>query len=217
MGHIDEGNAHLLLDTLQLVLHILPQAQVQRAQGLVQQQDLGPVHQRPGDGHPLLLAAGQLGDFPVLKALQTHHAQHFRHALLDFLGRHLGDPQAKGDVLKHVQMREQRILLEHRVDLPLMRRDIINPHTVKGDVSRRGRRETADNPQRCGLATAAGAQKCEEFRIVDIQIDVIENQLVVKRHAEVPQANQLFGHLSSPVRKIFLTYLFSLFKGRPCG
>ena len=217
MGHIDEGNAHLLLDTLQLVLHILPQAQVQRAQGLVQQQDLGPVHQRPGNGHPLLLAAGQLGDFPVLKALQTHHAQHFRHALLDFLGRHLGDPQAKGDVLKHVQMREQRILLEHRVDLPLMRRDIINPHTVKGDVSRRGRRETADNPQRCGLSTAAGAQKCEEFRIVDIQIDVIENQLVVKRHAEVPQANQLFGHLSSPVRKIFLTYLFSLFKGRPCG
>ena len=183
----------------------------------IQQQDLGPVHQRPGDGHPLLLAAGQLGDFPVLKALQTHHAQHFRHALLDFLGRHLGDPQAKGDILKHVQMREQRILLEHRVDLPLMRRDIINPHTVKGDVSRRGRRETADNPQRCGLSTAAGAQKCEEFRIVDIQIDVIENQLVVKRHAEIPQANQLFGHLSSPVRKIFLTYLFSLFKGRPCG
>ena len=217
MGHIDEGNAHLLLDTLQLDLHILPQAQVQRAQGLVQQQDLGAGHQGPGDGHPLLLAAGQLGDFPVLKALQTHHAQHFRHALLDFLGRHLGDPQAKGDVLKHVQMREQRILLEHRVDLPLMRRDIINPHTVKGDVSRRGRRETADNPQRCGLSTAAGAQKCEEFRIVDIQIDVIENQLVVKRHAEVPQANQLFGHLSSPVRKIFLTYLFSLFKGRPCG
>ena len=217
MGHIDEGNAHLLLDTLQLDLHILPQAQVQRAQGLVQQQDLGSVHQRPGDGHPLLLAAGQLGDFPVLKALQTHHTQHFRHALLDFLGRHLGDPQAKGDVLKHVQMREQRILLEHRVDLPLMRRDIINPHTVKGDVSRRGRRETADNPQRCGLSTAAGAQKCEEFRIVDIQIDVIENQLVVKRHAEVPQANQLFGHLSSPVRKIFFSYLFSLFKGRPCG
>ena len=96
-----------------------------------------------------------------------------------------------------------------------MRRDIINPHTVKGDVSRRGCRETANNPQRCGLATAAGAQKCEEFRIVDIQIDVIENQLVVKRHAEVPQANQLFGHLSSPVRKIFFSYLFSLFKGRP--
>ncbi|MBQ7465249.1 MAG: hypothetical protein IJS55_01880, partial [Oscillospiraceae bacterium] len=41
-----------------------------------------------------------------------------------------------------------------------------------------------------------------------IQIDVVENQLVVKRHAKVVQANQLFGHLSSPVRKKM--YLFSL-------
>ena len=38
------------------------------------------------------------------------------------------------------------------------------------------------------------------YKRQDIQIDVIENQLVVKRHAEIPQANQLFGHLSSPVR-----------------
>jgi len=30
---------------------------------------------------------------------------------------------------------------------------------------------------------------------------VIENQLVVKRHAEIPQANQLFGHLSSSIHQ----------------
>nr|WP_325220913.1 hypothetical protein [uncultured Oscillibacter sp.] len=28
---------------------------------------------------------------------------------------------------------------------------------------------------------------------------MIENQLVVVRHAEITQANQLFGHVSSPV------------------
>ena len=48
----------LLLDTLQLVLHILAQAQIQRAERLVEQQHLRPVHQSSGDGHPLLLAAG---------------------------------------------------------------------------------------------------------------------------------------------------------------
>ena len=141
----------------------------------------------------------QLVDAAAVEALQADHLQHFGDTLPYLVLRHFGDAQAEGDVFKHIQMREQRIFLEHRVDLPLMRRDIINPHTVKGDVSRRGCRETANNPQRCGLATAAGAQKCEEFGIVDVEIDVIENQLVVKRHAEIPQANQLFGHLSSPV------------------
>ena len=200
MGNVYKGNAHLLLDPFQLDLHILPQAQVQGTQRLVQQQHLGPVHQRTGNGHTLLLAAGELMDPPVLKALQAHHAQHLCHPLLDLVGRHLGDPQAKGDVFKDIQMGKQGILLKDSVDLPLMRRNVIDPHTVKGDVSRRGRREAANDPQRRGLATAAGAKQCEEFGIVDIQIDVIENQLVVKRHAEIPQANQLFGHLSSPVR-----------------
>ena len=36
VGNIYKGNAHLLLDTLQLVLHILAQTQIQCAQGLVQ-------------------------------------------------------------------------------------------------------------------------------------------------------------------------------------
>ena len=34
---------------------------------------------------------------------------------------------------------------------------------------------------------------------VDIQIDVIEYRFAVKRHAKVLQADQLFGHVSSPV------------------
>ena len=210
MGHINKGDPHLLLDTLQLVLHILAQPKIQRAQRLVQQQHLGTVHQRPGNGHTLLLSAGKLVDAASFKALQGHHFQHFRHTLLHLVLRHLGDAQAEGHVLKHVQMGKQGVFLEHRVDLPLMRRNVIDPHTVKGHITGSGRSKPADDPQRCGLAAAAGPKQCEEFGIVNVKIDVVENQLVVKRHAEIPQANQLFGHLSSPVhKKIFR--LFSLY------
>ena len=201
MGHIDERDAHLLLDTLQLVLHILPQPEIQRAQRLVQQQHLGAVHQRPGDGHPLLLSAGELVNAALFKALQADHLQHFRHPLLHLVLGHLGDAQAEGDVLKHVQMGKQGVFLEHGVDLPLMRRNVIDPHTVKGHITGCGRGKPTDDPQRGGLAAPAGPKQREEFGIVDVKIDVVENQLVVKRHAEIPQANQLFGHLSSPVHK----------------
>ena len=168
MGDIDEGDAHLLLDALELDLHVLAELQVEGAQGLVQKQHLGPVHKGPGDGHPLLLAAGELVRPPVLKALEADGLQHLQHPLTDLL---LGDlnglfgvvgvrtllhPKAEGHVLKDIQVREERVLLEDGVDLPLVGRNVIDPHTVEEHVAAGGRREAADDPQRRGLAAAAG-------------------------------------------------------------
>ena len=168
VGDIDEGDAHLLLDALELDLHVLAELQVEGAQGLVQKQYLGPVDKGPGDGHPLLLAAGELVRPPVLKALEADGLQHLQHPLADLL---LGDldglfrvvgvrallhPEAEGHVLKNVQVREEGVLLEDGVDLPLVGRNVIDPHTVEEHVAAGGRREAADDPQRRGLAAAAG-------------------------------------------------------------
>ena len=140
-------------------------------------------------------------DTPAVKALQADDLQHFTDTLPYLVLRHFCDTQAEGYVFKHVQMRKQRIFLEHRVDLPLMGRDIVDPLAVEGHIAAGGRGETADDPQCGGLAAPTGAKQREEFGIVDVKIDVIENQLVVKRHAEIPQANQLFGHLSSSIHQ----------------
>ena len=68
VGDIDEGDAHGLLDALKFVLHVLAQPHIQRPQGLIQQQHLGTVHQGAGNGHPLLLSAGQGRHRALLKA-----------------------------------------------------------------------------------------------------------------------------------------------------
>ena len=103
----------------------------------------------------------------MLKALKADDLQHLHDPLPDLL---LGDlhhplaggvagvgtllhPQAESDVLKHVQVGEQRIFLKDGIDLPLIGRNVINPHTVKEDVSARRGREAANNPQ-CGGFTA---------------------------------------------------------------
>ena len=69
VGYIYKRNSHGLLDTFQLVLHVFSQSQIQRTQGLVQQQHLRLVDQRPGNGYPLLLAAGQGSNFSGLISL----------------------------------------------------------------------------------------------------------------------------------------------------
>jgi hypothetical protein len=54
VGDVDEGDADVALDPLQLDLQFLTQFQVQGPERLVEEEDLRQVDQRPGERHPLL-------------------------------------------------------------------------------------------------------------------------------------------------------------------
>ena len=131
VGHINKGNAHGLLNALEFVLHILAQSQVQCTQRLIQEQDLGAIYQSTGNGHTLLLAAGEGVYSPVFITLETDDFQHFPHPLVDLRFGNLVDFKTKGHVVINIQVWEQRISLKNRVDLPLVRRDIIDRLSVK--------------------------------------------------------------------------------------
>ena len=60
VGDEHERDADVALDRLQLDLHLLAQLEVERAERLVEQQHLGTVDQRPGEGDALALTAAQL-------------------------------------------------------------------------------------------------------------------------------------------------------------
>ena len=60
MRDVHERDADVLLDALELDLQLLAQAQVERAERLVEQQRARPVDERAGERHALLLAAGEL-------------------------------------------------------------------------------------------------------------------------------------------------------------
>ena len=61
MGHVHERDADVLLDALELDLQLLAQAQVERAERLVEQQRPRAVDERAGERDALRLAAGELG------------------------------------------------------------------------------------------------------------------------------------------------------------
>src|SRR5438552_2473974 len=56
VGHINEGDADLELDRLQLELHLLPKLEVKGAQRLVEEQDARSLDERPREGDSLALA-----------------------------------------------------------------------------------------------------------------------------------------------------------------
>ena len=65
MRDVDERDPDLVLDPLQLELHLLAQLQVERAERLVEEQHARVVDERAGERDALLLAAGELARLPV--------------------------------------------------------------------------------------------------------------------------------------------------------
>ena len=57
VGHQQKRYPHLPLDALQFAAHAAAQLGVEGGQWFIQQQCRRGVHQGPGQGHPLLLAA----------------------------------------------------------------------------------------------------------------------------------------------------------------
>ena len=53
MGHVDERDPDLVLDPLELQLHLLAELQVERAERLVEEEDARPVDERPRESDAL--------------------------------------------------------------------------------------------------------------------------------------------------------------------
>ncbi len=76
MGDEHEGDADVVLDRLQLDLHLLAELEVERAERLVEQQHLRPVHERPGEGDPLALAARELRRLACAVVAEANGLEH---------------------------------------------------------------------------------------------------------------------------------------------
>lgn len=166
---MDEGDADLGLDPLELKLHLAAQLEVEGAQRLVEEQHLGVVDQGAGDGDTLLLAAGELVGLLARLLAELDEVEHVVDLLLDAL-----DPaptQAEGDVLEDVQVREERVRLEDGVHRPLVRRQV--RHLLVAEVHGAGGRflQTGDHAQGGGLAAARGTEQGEEGAVRHGQVE----------------------------------------------
>ena len=121
---VDEGDPELLLDPLQLDLQLLAQLQVERAERLVEQERLRPVHDRARERDALALAAGELRRLAAAVALEPDERERLAGAPPPLGARHLLHAEPVLDVLLHGHVREERVVLEDRVDVAGVRRQL---------------------------------------------------------------------------------------------
>jgi hypothetical protein len=174
VGDEEKRDANFALERFQFALHLLAQVRVQCGEWLVQKQQLWAVHQRSGQRDALLLAAAQLRGPGLGELIHLDHAQRFDHAAANFILRGALDAKPVGHVVLHAQMREERVMLKHRVDPAPVSRQGVEAFSAHPEFAGSGLFESGDQPQQGGFAGAALAKKRKEFARGNIQRNFLE-------------------------------------------
>src|SRR5690606_24230558 len=105
---------------------------------------------------------------------------------------------AEGDVLGHVQMGEQRVILEHHADAALFRcqGEAAAGNDLAGqlDLALLHGFEPGDGPQRGGLAAAGGAEQAADVAGVEVQVQVPHHLVRLVAAVQVAQLQQGLVH-----------------------
>lgn len=170
MCHVHERDADLALYSLELDLHRLAQFQVEGSERFVQQQGPRPVHQRPGERDPLLLAAGERPGPPVGEPGQLDELEHLADPPAQLLAADPAAPQPEGYIRGDIQVWEERVALEDEVHIAPIGRDGGDVAAVEQDAPAGRFLESGDHPQGGGLAAAGWAEQREELALLDAEI-----------------------------------------------
>jgi hypothetical protein len=178
--HVDEGDSDLLLDSLQLDLHLLSQLEVEGAERLVQEENLRPVDDRPCQGDALALTARELARLALAKARQLNHRESVVHTFATLCLRNLPDAESVLDVFGDGHVRKERVVLEDRVDVPVVwgkTRDVrpakINPSVIR-------LLEARHKAQGGCLSGPRRPEQGEELADGDLEIDAVHGDHVAE-------------------------------------
>ena len=118
MGDDDGGGAGAAQGFDRFAPNLFAKALVQVRKRLVHQQDRGFGGKRACQGHALLFAARQRMGIPVQQMRDADTLGHLDHAGAPRGAGQVAQPE--GQVIRHVQMGKQGIVLEHEADLAVL-------------------------------------------------------------------------------------------------
>ena len=150
-------------------LHLLAGKGIQRAKGLVEQQQLRICRQRAGNADPLTLAAGELPDKAFFRPFKAHFFQHPRGGCPALRFVDPGQLQPERDVILHVAPRQQPFMLK---DHAAIGSRSFNPLAFEGDAAVLIRHESGNQVQQRGFTAAGGPQDHQQFAAVQRQVDI---------------------------------------------
>ncbi|MPM92630.1 hypothetical protein SDC9_139765 [bioreactor metagenome] len=163
------------------------------------------VGQRPGDGNPLLLPAGQLGGVLLRLAGQAHQLQKLFCSGLPLPPAHARNLQGQGHIVQDGALHEQIEFLEHHADFPPQLQQLpplngghVQP--VDENLAAGGALQQIDTSHQGGFARAAHADDAENIPVLHREVDIFYGGKGAAVHAiGLGQAPYLYHIMPSPL------------------
>ncbi len=174
MGHEHGSDADPANDVADLAPRPFAECRVEVGQRLVEQEHARLGGQRPRQRDPLLLPAGELPDAAQAVPLEIHQGERPVHPAVEVGSTHPERLEPKRHVGADVEVREERVVLEHHPEAPGHRRDAGHIVTLDQDPTLIRRLEPGEQPERGRLAAAAGPQQCQQLAALERQRHVID-------------------------------------------
>ena len=195
VGDVDEGDAEPFLQPLQFDLHLAPELQVERAERLVQEEHFRLVDDGAGDGDALALPAGHLGRHAVFVSGELDEFQGLSDRLADLRFLLSLDAQAVADVRADVHMGKKGVVLEDRVDVPLLGHRVGDVLPFQDHLPAVGRFEPRDDAERGRFPAAGRTEERDEFPFAGGETDPAEHLVLLELFPDAPELQNGVAHV----------------------
>ena len=160
-----------LQNLLQLEAHALARDDVERAEGLVHQQEGGVEEKRPADRHPLLHAARELVGVALLEALEAGKPDELARARAIAIGRLAAHLRGEEHVRECGAPGQEHRGLEDHADAHERPAHLLAAHLY---ASLRGCDQARNHAQQGRLAAAAWADEGDELLVADLEGELLD-------------------------------------------
>lgn len=186
MRHKDNRFAGAVPKLKKLLIEVISDDFVQRAEWLIHEEKVRVKGQRPGDGGPLLHPSRKLPGILVFEPAEIDELQSPRDALRLFGAGIAHDFKRKTDVAADCPPRVQTRLLEHIAIGAASPREI-RRNTVDGEFAVGGRLERRHAPQKRRFSAAGWPDEGHELPFCDDEVDIAQgvNGAIIRRKGEV--------------------------------
>ena len=146
----------------------------------------------------MLLPTRKLSRLAFRVVAELHQCERLCDALCVLRLRQLLVLESEADVARDIEVREQGVALEDRVDVPLVRRHLGNVDIIEDDAAARRALEPGDHPQGRGLPAAGRADHSEELAAGHVQVDAVDGNNVTECLRQLLEVDLSLHQTSTP-------------------
>ena len=171
VSDVDHRLAEFLVEALDFGAHLVAELGVEVGERLVEEEQACVANDGAANCHPLALPTGELARQAVQQGFDAEHRGGAVHPRLDLVGRRAPCLQSERDVLAHVQVGVERVVLEHHGEVAVARTHLVHHVVTDGNGAGVHLLQPRDAAEQRRLAAARRADEDRELTFGDIEVD----------------------------------------------